>query len=394
MHAEADRMTHRTGRIAARILGPALVLLLVLPASAAAQDFTQPPGTGPITATLPLLGSSLTVDVSVDDGGNLSSVALDPVGDYTAKVLRPHAVQFVNADGSVKVTILSWGGSSSIQASAGSLADISGTGTWSADVFKTGTPTKVTYTVGDNGSGAPTLTIDSVDAPAAIQATIGDVKTKTSDHGSFARAKIEFAWHGFTKTLSIGAAVSTGHDDQTRARLSISLGARQVQKLTGAAADVLGSHSWSGTLCDGTAVKLDFQVVDDGSGNLSVTYDPNTFATGAAAHAKDLRKAEGFVAFFDKKWAAVLVWLKHKDDGSYDLVVGSFIGKWCKGTEIANPTVNTPVDPDATKGWWGKGWFGWWNFGHGHGGWGWGGWHHRGGGGDHGFGGDKGETKA
>ena len=90
-------------------------------------------------------------------------------------------------------------------------------------------------------------------------------------------------------------------------------------------------------------------------------------ATGAAAHAKNLKNGKGFVAIFDGKRAAVLVWLRHKDDGSWKLAVGSFAGKWCKGTEIANPTVNTPVSPDATKGCDGK----WrWDF------WGWG-WRHQ-----------------
>ena len=360
-------MSHLRGRVAAQLAGLALVAMLVLPAAAAAAEFTSPPGTGPITATLPLFGSSLTVDVSVDDAGNLSSVALDPVGDYTATVLRPHAVQFKNTDGSVKVTISAWGGHSSLEAKAGTLAALVGSGTWKADIFKTGDPTIVHYTIGDDGAGAPTLAIDLVDAPGAIEATVGDVKTKSHGNGASARVGIEFAWNGFTKRLSVGVAVGTKHD-KTAARLQITLSGRSVQKVTGPLADVLGDHTWTGKLCDGTDVSIAFQVVDDGTANGDVTFDPETFATGAEAVAKDLRHGEGFVAFFKEKRAAVLVWLKKSDDGTYDLAVGSFIGKWCKGTEIANPTVNTPVAPDATsQGWWGGGWWGWWGWGWGHG---------------------------
>ena len=183
-----------------------------------------------------------------------------------------------------------------------------------------------------------------VDAPGAIEATVGDVKTKSHGNGASARVGIEFAWNGFTKRLSVGVAVGTKHD-KTAARLQITLSGRSVQKVTGPLADVLGDHTWTGKLCDGTDVSIAFQVVDDGTANGDVTFDPETFATGAEAVAKDLRHGEGFVAFFKEKRAAVLVWLKKSDDGTYDLAVGSFIGKWCKGSEIANPTVNTPVAP-------------------------------------------------
>jgi len=364
-------MNHVRAGIGARAAALALVSLLLLPAAAAAFDFTDPPAAGPITATLPLLGASLKVDVATDGAGNLTSVALDPVGDFTATRDRPHAVKFENADGSVKVTISSWGGGTSIKARAGTLAALEGEGSWKADVFSTGHPTTVQYTVGDNGSGGPTIVVDSVStpgAPAGFTATAGTPTTKTKGDFTTASVGVQFAWNGFKRHLAISVTAGTG--DDAKASLKVSLGGRSGQSLSGTLADVLGSHTWHGQLCDGTSVGIAFQVVGDGSGGAKVTYDPDTFATGAPAHAWNLKHGSGFVALFDQKHAAVLVWLRHKSDGSWKLSVGSFVGRWCKGTTIPNPTVNTPVAPDATKGPDGK-WH--WNF------WGWGWDRHHGG---------------
>jgi hypothetical protein len=364
-------MHHAAGRLAARTLALALVLAMVVPASAAAFDFTAPPSAGPINATLPLLGSSLTVDVATDDNGHLTSVALDPTGDFTATVDRPHAVRFETADGSVKVTITSWGGHTTLAAKTKTLADLEGAGTWKADLFNTGDPTTVKYTIGHDGAGAPTIVVDDVAGPAAIVATVGTPTTKTSDHRASARVGIDFAWNGFTKKLTIGVSTVT-KDDKTSAKLQVSLSGRSKQQVSGALADVLGAHAWSGKLCDGTAIGIAFQVVEDPAGTGKVTFDPDTFATGAEARAKELRKGKGFVAIFKEQRAAVLVWLKKSDDDTWKLVVGSFAGKWCKGTTIANPTVNTPVSADATTGKDGKFHWGFWGWGrHGFGnGWG------------------------
>ena len=366
-------MHRATGRLTARILALTFILLLAVPATAAAFDFTPPPGTGPINATLPLLGSALTVDVATDDAGNLTSVALDPVGDYTATVLRPHAVRFETADGSVKVTITSWGGKTSLAAQAATLADLEGVGTWKADLFDTGDPTTVKYEVGHDGAGAPTVTIDDVDKPGAITATVGAPKSKTSEGLASTKLGIAFGWHGYTKTLTIGVAVVT-KDGKTLARLQVSLSGRTKQVVQGSLASLLGGHTWKGKLCDGTAIGIAFKVVDDGTGAGKVTFDPGAFATGADAHAMALRKGKGLIAIFDGKRAAVLVWLRKLDDGSWKLAVGSFTGRWCKGTTIANPLVNTPVAAHATEGCDGKiGWDFWgWGFRDGdRDGWGW-----------------------
>lgn len=376
-------MHHTVGRLVARTMALALTLLIAVPAAAAAFDFGPAPVTGPITATLPLLGSSLKVDVATDDAGNLTSVALDPIsvdpgGAFTATALRPHAVKFETADGSVKVTITSWGGNTAIAAKATTLADLEGAGTWSADVFGTGDPTTVNYTIGHDGAGAPTITIDDVSAPAAITKTVGAPKTKTSGSTTSTKVSIKFEWNGYARTLSIGVAVVT-KDDKSAARLQVSLSGRSKQVVKGSIESLLGAHTWKGKLCDGTAIGIAFQVVSDGNGGGKVTFDPDTFATGADAHAKALKKGQGFIAIFDGKRAAVLVWLKKVDTDSWKLVVGSFAGKWCKGTTIANPTVNTPVSENATKHdcdgkvgwdfWWGR------NGGHHDGHRGSGGWH-------------------
>ena len=55
--------------------------------------------------SLPLLGTSLVVDINTDPGGNLVDVALNPADGYTATKLKPNKVQFVNEDGTVQVRV-------------------------------------------------------------------------------------------------------------------------------------------------------------------------------------------------------------------------------------------------------------------------------------------------
>ena len=291
-------MHHAVGRLAARTLALALVLAMVVPASAAAFDFTAPPSAGPINATLPLLGSSLTVDVATDDDGHLTSVALDPTGDFTATVDRPHAVRFETADGSVKVTITSWGGHTTLAAKTKTLADLEGAGTWKADLFKTGDPTTVKYTIGHDGAGAPTIVVDDVAAPAAIVATVGTPTTKTSEHRASAKVGIDFAWNGFTKRLTIGVA----HRHQGRQDVGEAGGhAERPQQAGGAAAPspmssarIPGAASCA--MAPPSASPSRSSRTRAGGGK--VTFDPDTFATGAEARAKELRKGKGFVAIF------------------------------------------------------------------------------------------------
>ena len=293
------------------------VLLFAFPGAAAANTNEPIAQTGGMTATLPLLGTSLTVGVQLDTVGKITGVTLDPAGTVAAKKTTDHAVKFSNADGTVKVSVRAKGSKLSIVARA-TLAQLTGSGTWSADVFGTGAKSTVKYTVGSN-AGAPTLTIDDVSAAAGITSTTSGPTTKSGDKWAWSGARITFVRAGYTKRLSVfvGADKKTG-----KASLSIVLSGRDKLKLAGALADLVGARTWTAHLCDGTTVNVKYHVTTDGT----VVYDS---ATGAPVKEKAFKS--GFVARFSATNVGVFVGLKKLDDGTYRLQVFGNSGQCGKG---------------------------------------------------------------
>ena len=319
-------MTHHASRVPLRLTGLALAGFLLTAAPAGVLATTNAPiaQTGGMTATLPLLGTPLTVAVTLDGTGKISGVALDPTSALSKTKSGDDFVKFTNTDGTVKVTVKAMGGQLAIKAKAKQLSDLLGTGSWSADVFGTGAKSSATYTVGKDGAGAPTVSFGTVSPAAGITWTLGpapalkvdpdkhmDGANKKDDakaKGSRALAIGTFSWQGFTKTLSISVNVSSSG----AAGLSITLSGRDAQKLSGTLASLAGARTWSAHLCDGTAVSVKYHVASDGT----VVYDGST---GATATEKSFGK--GFWAWFDKGRAGVFVNLVKNADGTYDLVV-------------------------------------------------------------------------
>lgn len=317
----------------------AMAAVLAIPVAALASTTGAIAQTGGMTATLPLLGSSLTVQVSLDANGNLSQVNLDPVGDYTASQLNAHAVTFDSTAGGTQVKIKAHGSSLSISAKAGTLDALVGPGTWSADVFGTGSPSKVTYSVGNNG-GVPTVAINAVTPADGITATIGAPLTKTEDHASLAAASVSFAKDGWTKKLTISVKVSSD-PEHPGASLKLTLTGKDREVLTGTLAELGGTHAWSGKTCNGTALGLTYTVNPDGG----VTY---VSATGATATTQTFDK--GFIARFDGTRAFVIVALDQSEQqpGTYTLKVKSQ-NFGCGKQAAPDPMVNTPVKRGANQ---------------------------------------------
>lgn len=285
------------------------VLLFAFPGTAAANTNEPIAQTGGMSATLPLLGTSLTVGVQLDPAtGNISGVTLDPTGTVTATKTTDHSVKFANADGSVKVSVRAKGSRLSIVARA-TLDQLKGAGTWSADVFGTGAKSTVNYTVGVK-DGAPTLSIDSVSPAAGITDTVSGPTARSGDKWAWAGGRITFAHAGYQKRLSI--FVGVGEDG--KAVLSIVLTGKDKLKLEGTLADLVagGSRTWSAHLCDGTAVSVTYHVAADGT----VVFDSSS---GAPAKEKSFKS--GFVVRFDGTNVGVYVGLKKLDDGNYRLMV-------------------------------------------------------------------------
>ena len=240
------------------------------PTTTAATTTVAPPAPAAVgTFTLPLLGVPLTVAVTTDVGGGLLDVSLSgtDAGTLDPAAVKRGKVAFVNEAGTVRVKVSTRDGGERVQVRAGALSDISGAGGWSGDIFGDGQTSTVGFTIGAGSDGGPDITGITATSPA--QFTIGDVRRSTDDDDDdedevkqTASVSITFTQNGQTRSLSIRATVKT-EDGATSSSLKISLG-----RLKGAAiADgpAVGAHTWSGSLCDGTAATIAYTVADDGS---------------------------------------------------------------------------------------------------------------------------------
>jgi hypothetical protein len=337
-------MATSTPRLPARISMIALAgLLLVFPSGALGNSNNPITQTGGMSASLPLLGTTLIVDVALDELGNISGVTLNPSAALSSTSTAKDMVKFSNADGSVKVTVKASGDRLAIKARA-SLDTLLGSGTWSANVFGTG-KASVDYTIGKDADGNPTVTLGAITAPSGVSATktapwskpkSSSKKEEGSEGRAWASAGVTFSHDGFTKRLSI--TISNRLPDGP-AKLSIILSGRDRQDLSGTLAALAGARTWSARLCDGTPVAVHYHVTSAGT----VLYDG---ATGAPAKERDLKTAagkanaaekamakhwakdviSGIAVRFEKTNVGVAVWLIKNDDGSYGLRVAGFSG--------------------------------------------------------------------
>jgi hypothetical protein len=225
----------------------------------------------PTTVMLPLFGAPLTFGITTGPGGALTEVTVDPSDSATATQLRPHKVVFeiANTDPTAepgKVVVRSRHGGQSVSTRAGSLADVSGAGQWSGDVFGDGTATTVDFTIGDAGDGTPDITgITSTGATADI----GDVQHSTGDddEGTESSAKVTVTFTNtagdMSRSVTIKVKVETDEEGNASAKVTVSLG-----RLKGLAVDAgtaAGPHTWSGVLCDNTAATITYDVAEDGT---------------------------------------------------------------------------------------------------------------------------------
>ena len=250
--------------VAAAMLGTMLMGGVVATQTAAAAPV-------PTTVTLPLFGAPLTIGITTGPGGALATVTVDPATGNTATSASPHKVVFQSANPKdltgdpARVVIKSKHGGQSVSARAGSLADFIGKpGGWSGDVFGDGTTSTVAFTIAAAADGGPDIT--GVTATGAAN-VIGAVERSTGegddDEGTemSARVSIKFtnAAGDQSRTLSIKVKVEDD-DGETSAKLSISLG-----RINGVEGKAVGSHTWTGLLCDNTPASIAYTVAADGT---------------------------------------------------------------------------------------------------------------------------------
>lgn len=223
-----------------------------------------PPAPVPLSTTtsLPLFGAQLTIDITTGPGGVLASVAVNPADGYTAIEVRPNEVVFVNAAGTATVEVKARNGGQRIEATAVSLDDLvagGGAGGWSGDVFGTGTITTVGFSVVKTADGTPDITGITVSDPSA---EIGSVER--TDEG--VRLAIRFVNGGQSRVLSVRVSVGgDDHDDDDDGGARIRVSLSKLKGVAVAAADAAGSHTWSGTLCNGSGASITYVVGEDGS---------------------------------------------------------------------------------------------------------------------------------
>lgn len=184
----------------------AALALLATPTVAMAADPTPTPET-PATPTDPtmqqsvltVLGTPITLDVTIDGTGHLQLVDLGGAPDTTTVAsASAHKVRFVLDDAGTRVEVKAKHNKVETKISATTLGAISGAQSWSGQLFGPGNgSTTVTFTVGGT-AGAPTITDVAVaDATPGAPGEISDV-TYDDHHGdddeAEARVKIKLAF--------------------------------------------------------------------------------------------------------------------------------------------------------------------------------------------------------
>ncbi len=266
-----------------------LVVAAATRVDAAPTTDPAPPAGTSATVTLPLFGAPLTVDLTTGPGGILESVSVTPSDAFTQSLDKPHLVVFTNDDGTAKVAVGSLRGGQAVVARAGSLADVSGDGSWESDVFGTGTITHVTFTIGATAEGGPDVTNVATDDPTA---TISPTKYFSiggpNGPGKAALAVVTFTHDGKARFLNIGVHVAT-KDGTAIAGTALTLSQLKdvghhpkpepnpnpnpdpkptpppITLPPGTDAGGVGEHTWEGTLCDGTPASMQYTINANGT---------------------------------------------------------------------------------------------------------------------------------
>lgn len=198
-----------------------------------AEEPPAPPVTE-VTSVLPVLGSGLTVSLTRDEAGVITQVALDPAG-ATVVEESDHKVVFLLADGDTQVVVKSFGskgkdgddpkaGGVKTTVTADATTDVTGPGSWSADVFGTGVVT-IPYTVSFDGN-TPNIEIGEVVAPEGVTAEVGEPKVRSGDEKSKFRISVKLTSGDIRAKVSFLASTRVDDDGQLEVKLAVTLDAR------------------------------------------------------------------------------------------------------------------------------------------------------------------------
>lgn len=309
----------------------ALTVVLIGTSSAASTVSAAPASLAvPSVITLPLFGVPLTIEVAAGPGGALTSVSVNPADGLTATTVKPNKVVFVNEDGTAKVVVRGRVGGQRVEVKAGALADVSGPGGWSGDVFGSGAITNVSFTVAATADGGPDITGVSSSDPTAV---IGATEYHSNEHHHLrmgASVRVTFISGGQTRSLWINAVLKIYDDGVTCAKVSVTL--RRLHGVVQPVADAIGIKTWVGLLCDGTEASITYTVNEDGSLS-DVSAIPDTAVVAADGNKVRVRFASGER-------------VKIRSHSSADGIKVS-VHERIRCRDSADPTVNTPIDTSA-----------------------------------------------
>jgi hypothetical protein len=194
------------------------------------EAVTQENQVSVVLTTLPVLGTGLSVTINRDDSGAITSVGLDPADAATVIKEKDHKVAFLLNDGNTEVVVKARGQSVQTKVKADATADVTGPGSWSADVFGTGAVT-IPYTVSFDGIN-PTVTLGEIVAPEGVTAEVGEPKVRTSDDGdkSSYHVKVKLTSGDDRAKVSFAAKTHVNDEGQVEVRLAVTLSSRDWDK--------------------------------------------------------------------------------------------------------------------------------------------------------------------
>lgn len=319
------------------ILAGASLGIVAVAAPVAAGTNAPIAQTGGMTVTVPLLGAQVGVTIQLDKvTGNLTSVELSPNTDATATKVTPSKVRFDYSNGETRVGVNAKKDQLAMRVSSGKLSDLVGKGSWQADVFGAGTTSHVDYEIKESSPDVPALTIASpVSTTGGVTAGTPNVSASQNDEGgAWAWGRVNFTKDGYSKTLTI-AVTAWNDDDHQRASLSISLRGRDVQSLP--LAQLQGAHTWTGGLCDGTALSINYTVSP--TGDLAFVSATPAGATSNVSHDDHSLT----VSWADKGSVQLRIRVGDSTENSSVIAKVHNDHQNCKDNPATPPSVNTPV---------------------------------------------------
>ncbi|MGH8872473.1 MAG: hypothetical protein ACRDWS_10900 [Acidimicrobiia bacterium] len=185
-----------------------------------------------VLSSLPVLGTGLSVTITTrGEDGEISAVALDPADGSTIIKENDHKVVFLLSDGNTEIVVKSRGDKIKTTVKADATADITGPGSWSADIFGNGLVT-IPYTVSFDGN-APIITVGEVVVPDGVVAEVGEPKARVSDDDDKSSYKVKVRLTSGEEKAKVTLVAKTYVDDddgEVKVRLSVTVSDRDRHK--------------------------------------------------------------------------------------------------------------------------------------------------------------------